>query len=137
MGILNEIQSMSQEERRQLAELLKENPQPVPTRELGTIIFPEQRARGPHGELFAQGSEEEWDVLHPLRRKPYGYTETGIDMTGRKRTKSFTREEIDEMNRPAEEAWLEAKRKKFPNAILPPNLDLGRVPSRYQEAERG
>ena len=119
MSILDEIRTMSPEEKAELFAALKDL-EPKPEPEIHSLGEPFDRTpRDESGRLLT--AEKIYDRDHPLMRKPYGYYESFQDITGKKTRKVWTRAEIDAFNKPIEEAWLNEKRKHFPDATLPPN----------------
>ncbi len=107
--ILAAVAAMSQEERRELAKLLKEpEPKaPVVTQNCVPIQIDE---RG-----FRLSDEAKWDAEHPLQLIAYGYEQHDLRGHGRRLTDA----EVDAINGPKIDAWLREKRKLFPDAKPP------------------
>lgn len=91
------------------------------------------RPRDQYGRLLTD--EEIYDQEHPLNRKPYGFTEVHTVFGSDPVRKVWSDKEVEEYNRPIEEAWLAEKRKVFPDAQLPKLFDTGRRPA--FQPERG
>lgn len=131
--LLNQIRSMSSEEKAELAAALKDlEPKPVQeAKQLGEHL--DRRPRGDRGELLSP--EEAWDRDHPLSILPYCYTRTEDNrFTGGKLTvRRFTKKEINEHNAEQLQIWLKAKREVFPDCLEPKiNPESGTVKYLYR-----
>ena len=114
--ILDEIKTMTQEERAELSAALKDLEQkPTPeARMIGEMADP--RSRDSHGNRLS--AEQIWDQEHPLLLKPYGFSETEVAFGKPAKTKYWSREEVDRYNEEQKRLWLKEKQKVFPDASL-------------------
>ncbi len=116
--LIDEIRAMSPEERKELSAALKDLDQ-KPEQEVRSIGTPMRNPRTIDAYGNPLSAEEIYDREHRRIHRPYGYSETSSDYTGRTKTKYWTKEEVDAYNREVDQNWLEAKRKIFPDATLP------------------
>lgn len=130
--LLEQIKGWSLEDQVELADVLASAKETVRLKqyEKPAQVIAKPRPRGPRGEILTD--EQVWDAEHPLLRTAYGFHKTETDMNGKTKRINYSKKEIDAMNKPAEDAWIAEKRKLFPDAVIPPNEDIGAVQSRYQ-----
>ena len=118
--LLNQIRSMSPEEKAELAAALKDlEPKPKSeSREIGQAMG-DPRKQDAYGNPLS--AEEIWDRENPLQRIPYGYSETTHVFGQAPKTRYWTKAEVDADNDKVEAEWLARKQKVFPSATeVPP-----------------
>lgn len=117
MSLIDEYRAMSPEERREFTQLLQEEDKPEPeVRQLGEPF--DLRPRDERGALLTP--EEIYDRRHPLEGIwPYGFSITSQVMGQDPVVRYYTDQEVAAHNEPIIQAWLEEKRKHFPDAKRP------------------
>jgi len=115
--ILEAVKQMSHEQRKEFNALMQEAYMPKPqVTQLGTPL--DRSPRDLYGRKLSP--EEVYDREHPLDGIwPYGYRETFQAFGHEPMTKYFTDAEVAAHNEPIIQAWLEEKRKHFPDAKRP------------------
>ena len=105
-----ELKNMTDDEKKQLTDLLKEEPeqQPVEVRQLGEAMFP--RRRGPRGEDLTE--EQYYDFKHPMTGLwVEGLYDYSVDMTGKEKRIYHTKDQIAEHNQKIRDEWIQEKRR--------------------------
>lgn len=114
MSLIDEIRSMSPEEKAELRAAL-EPPKPAPTKTVNSLDL---RPRDERGALLTP--EEIYDRRHPLEGIwAYGYSVTSQVMGQDPVVRYYTDQEVAAHNEPIIQDWLEEKRKHFPDAKRP------------------
>lgn len=115
--ILEAVKQMSQEQRKEFNALMQEAYMPKPqVKQLGTPL--DRSPRDLYGRKLSP--EEVYDREHPLEGIwPYGFSITSQVMGQDPVVRYYTDKEVLDHNTPIIDAWLEEKRRFFPDAKRP------------------
>ena len=122
MSLIDEYRAMSPEERREFNRLQREADRPEPVvKQLGECMhgpgWNQRTGRYVDDDLTP---EQRYDMHHPLNGIwLYGRTETTQVIGQDPVVRRYSDKEVYEHNAPIIDAWLEEKRKQFPDAVRP------------------